>query len=73
MTSRSGTVLRPIRQDYRTSPYNDKRGGFRATKRDKAPHKTHHAPVIRPDLELLDDRTPAPLDHLRTPSRQARA
>jgi hypothetical protein len=28
--------------------------------------------VIRTDLDLLDDRAPAPLDHLRTPSRQAR-
>ena len=25
-------------------PHHDKRGGFRATKRDKAPRRTHHAP-----------------------------
>jgi hypothetical protein len=59
-------------QTYRTSPAHDKRGGFLATQRDKPPHKTHHREVIRPDLELLDDPTPAPLDHLPTPSRQAR-
>jgi Protein of unknown function (DUF1403) len=52
-------------------PDHDKRGGFGVTERDKAPHKTHHASVIRTDLDLPDHRTPAPLDHLPTPSRQA--
>ena len=37
---------------------HDKRGGFRATQRDKAPRKIHHAPVIRADLDLLADRLP---------------
>ena len=45
----------PIRQSYRTSPPHDKRGGFRATQRDKPPRKTHHAAVIRADLDLLAD------------------
>jgi hypothetical protein len=57
---------------YRTSPPHHKRGGFVVTERDKAPLMIHHAHVIRADSELLDDRTPAPLDHLPTPSRQAR-
>ena len=29
----------PIMQPYRTSLHSDKRGGFRATQRDKPPHK----------------------------------
>jgi Protein of unknown function (DUF1403) len=43
---------------YRTSPTPDKRGGFLATQRDKAPHKTHHAPVIRAEFELLAEPPP---------------
>jgi hypothetical protein len=57
-------------QTYRTSPHPDKQGGYRATKRDKPPHKPHHAPVIRADLALLfdlppdsEDGVPAPLRH----------
>ena len=40
----------PIMQDYRTSPLPDKRGGFSATQRGKAPPTIHHAQVIRTDL-----------------------
>jgi Protein of unknown function (DUF1403) len=59
---------------YRTSPTHDKRGGFSATQRDKAPHKTHHAPVIRADLELLADHTPDSAEHLSAPpAKRARA
>ncbi len=53
---------------YRTSPTHDKRGGSRANTRDKAPPRTHHALVIRPDLILapdplvdLGEAVPAPL------------
>jgi hypothetical protein len=60
-------------QSYRTSPTPDKQGGFLAKQRDKAPRKSHHAQVIRADLELLADLPPDPLDHapasLRQPSR----
>jgi hypothetical protein len=43
---------------YRTSPPHDKQGGFRAKHRDKPPHKTHHAPVIRAEFQLLADAPP---------------
>jgi hypothetical protein len=62
----------PTLEAYRTYLPRDKPGAFAVTKRDKPPRRIHHTPVIRPDLELLDDRTPVPLDHLRAPSRQAR-
>lgn len=39
-------------QTYRTHPPHDKRDGFCAKHRDKAPRKTHHRQVIRPDLTL---------------------
>jgi hypothetical protein len=42
-------------QSYRTSPSHDKRGGFFATKRDKAPRRTHHREVIRADPTLAPD------------------
>jgi hypothetical protein len=42
-------------QSYRTSPQQDKRGGSLATTGDKAPHKTHHAPVIRADPTLVPE------------------
>jgi hypothetical protein len=73
-------------QTYRTSSLHDKRGGFRATQRDKAPLTIHHAQVIRPEFELLADPTadlgesvPAPLrkparakpSGTKTPERQA--
>jgi Protein of unknown function (DUF1403) len=61
-------------QPYRTSLIHDKRGGFLATQRDKAPPTIHHGPVIRADLDLLpgsaddpDATAPAP------PSRGVRA
>jgi Protein of unknown function (DUF1403) len=45
----------PILEAYRTFWLRDKQGGFLATERDKPPHKTHHAPVIRTvGLALLD-------------------
>jgi Protein of unknown function (DUF1403) len=52
---------------YRTSQPHDKRGGFRAAIRDKPPQTIHHAPVIRTDLELLDDRTPDGAERFSTP------
>jgi Protein of unknown function (DUF1403) len=61
-------------QSYRTSPHNDKRGGFRATQRDKAPHTIHHARVIRADFKLLADRPPDSEDRGPAPiRRRARA
>ena len=61
-------------QDYRTCPHHDKRGGFRATKRDKAPHKIHHAQVIRANLEPLADRPPDVQEPLSAPpAKRARA
>ena len=59
-------------QDYRTRPPHDKQGGFLATERDKAPHGTHHAQVIRADIELLVDRPPAPLERAPAAPRQPR-
>jgi hypothetical protein len=63
----------PILKAYRTFWLRDKQGGFLATERDKPPHKTHHAPVIRTEFELLADLPPDSLDHapasLRQPSR----
>jgi hypothetical protein len=59
-------------QAYRTSPTQDKRGGLLATQRDKAPRRTHHGPVIRADLELLDDRTPDQLERTPASIRQPR-
>jgi Protein of unknown function (DUF1403) len=59
---------------YRTSPAPDKRGGFSAAQRDKAPRKTHHAPVIRADFQLLADRTPDREDCVPAPpAKRARA
>jgi Protein of unknown function (DUF1403) len=45
-------------QSYRTLPHSDKPGGFRARHRDKPPHKTHHAHVIRAEFQLLADAPP---------------
>ena len=62
-----------ILQSYRTLLQDDKRGALFPTARDKAPPTIHHAAVIRANLELLDDRTPDPLDRvcasLRKPAR----
>jgi hypothetical protein len=62
----------PIMEAYRTSPPDDKQGGFFAAHRDKAPHKTHHAPVIRADPEPLVDRPPDPLEGAPASLRQPR-
>jgi Protein of unknown function (DUF1403) len=43
-----------------------------ATIRDKAPPTIHHAHVIRPDLQLLADRTPDPLERAPASLRQPR-
>jgi hypothetical protein len=56
-----------ILQSYRTSPPHDKQGGFLATKRDKAPHKTHHALVIRAKFQLLADLPPDPEGRVPAP------
>ncbi len=45
----------PIRQHYRTSPHDDKRGGLFAIIRDKAPPPIHPTQVIRADPNLLAD------------------
>jgi hypothetical protein len=59
---------------YRTSPPHDKRGGFLATQRDKAPHNTHHAPVIRAEFQLLAEAPPDREDCIpATPATAARA
>jgi Protein of unknown function (DUF1403) len=59
---------------YRTSPTHDKPGGFLATSRDKAPRKTHHAPVIRTDFQLLADPPPDHEDCFSAPpAKRARA
>jgi hypothetical protein len=66
---------------YRTLPSHDKRGGLFATIGDKAPRKTHHAPVIRADLELLADQPlaseervdPGPATRLRAKPSPAKA
>jgi hypothetical protein len=42
-----------------------------ATQRDKAPRKTHHAPVIRADLDLLAEHPPDVQERLS--AREARA
>jgi hypothetical protein len=61
-------------ESYRTFLTHDKPGGFLATHRDKPPQTIHHAQVIRTDLELLDDRTPDPLERLSAPpTKRARA
>jgi hypothetical protein len=60
----------PIRQAYRTFLLHDKPGGFLATIRDKPPRKIHHGPVIRADLQLLDDHSPASLERTPAPLRQ---
>ena len=53
---------------------HDKRGGFLATQRDKAPRKTHHAQVIRADLDLLADPPPDPGERVPAPpAKRARA
>jgi hypothetical protein len=57
---------------YRTSPTQDKRGGFLATQRDKAPRRTHHGPVIRANLELLADRPPDQVERTPASIRQPR-
>ena len=59
----------PIMESYRTFSTHDKRGGFLATHRDKAPRKTHHTQVIRADLELLAE---PPARRSGAPSRAAR-
>jgi Protein of unknown function (DUF1403) len=59
---------------YRTSPPQDKRGGFLATERDKAPRKTHHTPVIRADFDLLAEPPPDVQERLSAPpAKRARA
>ena len=64
----------PIMEAYRTSPPHDKLGGFLATQRDKAPQTIHHAPVIRTDLELLDDHIRAGAERFSASSaKRARA
>jgi hypothetical protein len=61
-------------QSYRTSPHHDKQGGFLARERDKAPLKTHHAPVIRADFQLLADPPPDGEDCVSAPpATRARA
>ena len=61
-------------QPYRIFLHHHKRGAFRATHRDKAPRKTHHAPVIRADLDLLADLPPDPEDRVPAPlATRARA
>jgi hypothetical protein len=55
---------------YRTSLHSDKRGGFLATQRDKAPPLIHHGPVIRAELDQLDDRTPDLQERRSAPLRQ---
>jgi hypothetical protein len=57
-------------QTYRTSPPHDKRGGLFATQRDKAPPTTHHAQVIRTDLDLLSDLADDPGDGGPAPLRK---
>jgi hypothetical protein len=42
-------------QTYRTSPQQDKRGGFLVTHRDKPPPPIHHRDVIRSALTLVSD------------------
>ena len=65
-------------QSYRTSPQDDKRGGFLAQPRDKAPRKTHHREVIRADLTRVPDpladlgeTVPAPLRRRARPARKS--
>jgi hypothetical protein len=61
-------------ESYRTSAPNDKRGGLLATHRDKAPHRTHHAQVIRADLDLLAEPPPDVQERLSAPpAKRARA
>jgi hypothetical protein len=61
-------------ESYRTSPPHDKQGGFRATHRDKPPRKTHHAPVIRADLDLFAEPPPDVQERLSAPpAKRARA
>ncbi len=62
----------PIMQAYRTSPPHDKRGGFLATQRDKAPPRIHHAPVIRADLDPRS-RPASPTSASAVPRRSATA
>jgi hypothetical protein len=57
----------PILEAYRTFPSHDKWGGLFATQRDKAPRKTHHAPVIRAEFPLPADLPPDPEDRVPTP------
>jgi Protein of unknown function (DUF1403) len=47
---------------------HDKRGGFLASQRDKPPHKTHHARVIRADLDLLAEPPADVQERLSAPS-----
>jgi hypothetical protein len=61
-------------QSYRTSPAHDKRGGFRATQRDKPPPTIHHAQVIRADFDLFAKPPPDFQERLSTPpAKRARA
>ena len=60
-------LKRLIWQAYRTSPAPDKWGALRAKRRDKAPHKTHHAPVICDDFQPLADAPPDREDRVPAP------
>jgi Protein of unknown function (DUF1403) len=58
-------------QPYRTSPPRDKRGGFLTRTVDKAPPRTHHAQVIRPDLTLVPDLIAYLGEAVSAPSRRS--
>ena len=69
VTKYNGCLIRDI-----SSPHDRPGAVFRATHRDKPPHKTHHAPCDseRRSLPYRDhDRTPDPLDRGRVPRRAA--
>jgi hypothetical protein len=67
-------LRRLILQPYRTLLPHDKPGGFRVTIRDKPPQTIHHAPVIRTDLELLDDHIRVGAERFSAPpAKRARA
>jgi hypothetical protein len=57
-----------ILEAYRTSLHPDKRGGLLATQCDKAPLKTHHAPVIRADFQMLANVLPGREDCVPAPA-----
>lgn len=61
-------------RNYRTSPPNDKRGGSRRNRGDKAPPRIHHAQVIRAALAPpRDPVTEFGESALATPRQPARA